>query len=208
MKDFTYEEKDRKDKFEKYEWDNLWLDHADDLSLNRVLYIGDSISCRAGRAATAFAQEKILFDGFGTSKGIDNPYFKESVKLFAKEEERRDVVIFNNGLHGWHLEDNTEYRYHYEEMIKFLLSEFENTPLVIVLTTITADEKRNKRIQTRNKVAEEIADKYRLPVIDLYTAGSAELLSDDGVHFKPEGDKVLAEKIVESVVKYIPDAKL
>ena len=37
-----------------------------------------------------------------------------SVKLFAQQESRRDAVVFNNGLHGWHLDDSTEYAEHYE----------------------------------------------------------------------------------------------
>ena len=210
MKDFTYEETDRKEQYEKYEWDNLWIDHADDLSLRRVLYIGDSISCRAGRAATLLAKEKILFDGFGTSKGIDNPHFKESIKLFAKQEQRRDVVIFNNGLHGWHLKDDTQYRYYYEEMIRFLLTEFKNTPLAVVLTTVTANKERNERIIIRNHAAREVADKYGLPIIDLYTPTSeaTELLSSDGVHFEPEGDKLLADKIIQSILKFFPSIEL
>ena len=210
MNNFTYEEKDRKEQCEKYEWDNLWIDHADEPLLNRVLYIGDSISCRAGRAATSLAKEKILFDGFGTSKGIDNPYFKEAIRLFAKEEQRRDVVLFNNGLHGWHLEDDTQYRYYYEEMIKFLLREFENIPVAVVLTTITANKDRNNRIVIRNRVARDVAYKYGLPIIDLYTPTSeaTELLSNDGVHFEPEGDKLIANKIILSILTFFPGIEL
>ena len=63
--------------YETYEWDNVWLDHAEDLSRRRVLYIGDSISCGSRHIATGQTCEEILFDGFGTSKALDNPYFKD-----------------------------------------------------------------------------------------------------------------------------------
>ena len=114
MSEFTYQEvTDKNEKYETYEWDNVWISHADELSRNRVLYIGDSISCGIRNIATRLSDEKILFDGFGTSKGIDNPFFKDSLKLFAAQESKREAVIFNNGLHGWHLDDEKEYKVYY-----------------------------------------------------------------------------------------------
>lgn len=209
MENFTYEIKEKKEQYETYEWDNVWIEHADDLSRKRVLYIGDSISCATRRVATTLAKEKILFDGFGTSKAIDNPYFKDAIKIFAKQESRRDAIIFNNGLHGWHLDD-AEYRHHYEEMIKFLLTEFEHTQIIIVLTTHVNNKERDNRVVNRNKAAKELACKYGLSVIDLYTLTlkSAELLSDDGVHFKEEGYKLIAEKIIRSILEFFQDIKM
>ena len=207
MENFTYEAKGENGKYETYEWDNVWIEHAGDLSLNRILYIGDSISCASRRVATDIAKGEFYFDGFGTSKALDNPYFKDSIKLFSVQEIRRDIVIFNNGLHGWHLNDETEYGCFYEEMIKFLLTEFENTPIAIVLTTHVRNEEREHRVIRRNTVANEIANKYGLPVIDLYTSAleSDKLLLSDGVHFTDEGYKLLAEKIVHSISEKFPD---
>ena len=207
MKDFTYENNDRKEKYEKYEWDEMWLEHADNLQKTRVLYIGDSISCQAGRVATALTEERILFDGYGTSKGIDNRYYNSTLKVFAQMEERRDVVLFNNGLHGWHLEDDTEYRFFYEETVKFLTEEFKGTPIIIVLTTVTSNEERNARVAVRNAVACEIADKYGLPVMDLCTPvkNAPEMISEDGVHLTEEGNKMLAGVIIRSIKNIVPD---
>lgn len=201
MSDFTYEKDDRKKALEKYEWDNVWIDNADDLSFKRVLYIGDSISCGTRRKATLSVNEEILFDGFGTSKAVDNPYFKDSLKLFGAQEGRRDAVIFNNGLHGFHLKDSTEYKECYEKMVKFLLEEFKGTPLFIVLTTHVADENRNERVILRNKAAMEIAEKYGLKTIDLYSVSleHENLLQNDGVHFTDEGYEKLAAELVKSV---------
>lgn len=201
MNDFTYEEQDRKISLEKYEWDNVWIEHAPELSLKRVLYIGDSISCGNRRKATLLTNEEMLFDGFGTSKAVDNPYFKDSLKIFAAQEGRRDAVIFNNGLHGFHLDDSTDYKKHYEEMVKFLMEEFSGTPIFIVLTTCVEDEKRHGRVIERNKAAKEIADKYGLEIIDLYSASlkNKNLMRDDGVHFTDEGYEKLSEEIVTRI---------
>ena len=196
MKNFTYEIVDNQEQYETYEWDNTWIDHANDFTAKRVLYIGDSISCKTRHIATEQTNGELLFDGYGTSKGIDNPYFKDSIRIFANQQKRREAVIFNNGLHGWHLKDETEYRYHYEEMIKFLLDEFQDVPVFIALTTHIADKEREERVICRNQVAKDLANKYQLPVIDLYSVSVKrnELLSIDGVHLVQEGYEQLAKE--------------
>ena len=90
-------------------------------------------------------------------------------------------------------------------MVEFLLSEFKDTPLAIVLTTHIADDERVKRVLARNKVAVEIAKEYNLPVIDLYEESLChkDLLSKDGVHFTPDGYVFHAKKIVASLNEFI-----
>lgn len=145
--------------------------------------------------------EKILFDGFATSKNLDNPYFKKALLVFDEQLVRTDAILFNNGLHGWHLSDDVEYGFYYEEMVKFLLEYYEGLPLFIVLTTSVTDKEREKRIIERNKSAVKVAEKYGLPVIDLFAVSKEyyHLISQDGVHFTPEGDKVIAKSIVEAI---------
>lgn len=205
MSNFTYEEIDRNSKLETFEWDNVWWEHTENLDAPRVLYIGDSISCGTRRIATAAAENKILFDGFGTSKSVDNPYFADTLKIFAAQMSRCDAVIFNNGLHGWHLDD-AAYGSFYKELVKFLVAEFKDTPVYIVLTTTVANPERDKRVTDRNKVALEIAEKYGLGVIDLYAASveAKGLLTPDGVHFTPAGYEVLAKKIVGTLRAEVP----
>lgn len=191
-------------KFETYEWDNLWIEHANKDDIKRVLYIGDSISCGVRQVATSISNGEIYFDGFGTSKALDNPYFKDSLHLFALQQGKREVVVFNNGLHGWHLDDEKEYPKAYEEMIKFLLEEFKGTPLVIVLSTYVANIEDNKRVIKRNEEVLKLAEKYNLPYVDYYSV--AEENKDnltDGVHFNSEGYKSLAEALVKKVKELI-----
>ena len=198
MGSFTYENEDRKSAFEKYEWDNVWIDNTDNKDGRRILYIGDSISCTTRRKATIMTKEEFLFDGFGTSKALDNPFFKDGIRLFTAQLPKTDAVIFNNGLHGFHLDDSSDYKKYYEEMVMFLLEHFKNKPLFLVLTTNVAREQRKERVIARNKAVTEIAEKYNLPVIDLYSASLeiTDLLTKDGVHFTEEGYIALAEKIV------------
>ena len=201
MSNFTYETEDRKTRFERYEWDNTWIENTDNAESSRVFYIGDSISCKTRTTGTYLTKGEILFDGFGTSKGLDNPFFKDGISLFAAQLPCIERILFNNGLHGFHLNDEEEYGKYYEEMVKFLLEKFPNVPLYIVLTTCVANEARLERVKARNKAALEMADKYNLSVIDLYTVSEQkkDLLRPDGVHFTQEGYDALAGEIISVV---------
>ena len=215
MSEYTYEYGDNNTTYETYEWDNVWIDHANDLETKRVLYIGDSIS-GATRSVIRFrGDESVRVDGFATSKALDNPYFKDAVAVFAKQLPKTDIVLFNNGLHGWHLSDD-EYRFWYEEMVKFLMVTFKNSKLYVILTTHTLNENRKDSVPARNRAAEEVAKKYNLPVIDFYSLvyENEGLVSADKVHLAQGGNDILASKILEVVKdkgadapKYNADAK-
>ncbi len=204
MSNFTYEFEKRTEALETFEWDNVWWDHANTEGVPRVLYIRDSISCATRIAATATAKNEIFFDGFGTSKALDNPYFVDSVRLFALQQGQREVVLFNNGLHGWHLDDETEYAAAYEKVLLSLLKEFEGTPFIILLTTHVADNERDKRVQVRNKMVSAIAEKYNLPTVDFYKITKEhEDTITDGVHLNKDGYNYLAEELVKKVREFI-----
>lgn len=185
---------DRK-KLETFEWDNVWIEHAEKDDITRILYIGDSISVGTRHIATGLGLQKAYFDNFGTSKALDNPCFCDALRLFGVQEGYRHAVIFNNGLHGWHLDDEKEYPEYYEKMVLFLLDAFKGTPVFLVLTTHVRDEELNKRVVKRNCAVKAIAKKHCLPTIDFYTpsAENPDLISGDGVHFTEEGYHVLAK---------------
>lgn len=206
MSQFTYEAEDRNLELEELEWDNVWWEQTSDHTTARVLYIGDSISCGTRHIATKCSDGKLLFDGFGTSKAVDNPYFAASLDIFAKQQKTRKIVIFNNGLHGWHLEDAAEYKEYYEKQVQFMLEEFKETPLALVLTTCIEGE-RNDRVIIRNNCVREIAEKYHLPIIDLYEVSVkyVHLRSNDGVHFTEEGYHKLAHKILSAIYDILPE---
>jgi len=202
MSNYTYESKDIKTPLETYEWDNVWFEHTEIETADRVMYIGDSISCGTRRIATAAAENKLLFDGFGTSKALDNAYFRDSVRIFGRQQGNRRAIVFNNGLHGWHLDDTTEYAEAYEGFVRFLLDEFKDTPLILLLTTHVADENRDRRVIARNETVRNIAEKYSLPVADLYTlTAENDVVGTDGVHLTPDGYKMLAGAVIDAVLR-------
>lgn len=201
MSNFTYEHADTKTTLETYEWDNVWWEHTENQTAKRVCYIGDSISCGIRHIATGVSENNILFDGFGTSKALDNPFFDSSIAAFLAQQGHRDAVLFNNGLHGWHLSEE-EYEVLYGQRIAFLSNSIGNTPVFIVLTTHVAnDPERQKRVVARNEAALRVASAYGLPVIDLATKAFeiSGLRIQDGVHFTDGGYTKLAEFIVSQI---------
>jgi len=133
---------------------------------------------------------------------VDNPFYKKSISLFAEQLPKLELILFNNGLHGFHLEDNSEYAGYYEEMVEFLMKEYPDIPLFLLLTTYRCNEEKLNRVKARNKVVLNIAKKHNLQVIDLYTVTekNKDLLHEDGVHFTDEGYEVIAKEIIKNIV--------
>lgn len=199
--EFTYQAESIVSPLETYEWDNTWLERITEKNKKRVLYIGDSISCGIRRFATDAADGEILFDGFGTSKAIDNPFYFDSIRLFAAQEGERNAVLFNNGLHGWHLTAK-EYAQHYEKMILFLKSEFKGIPIYLLLSTpVRNNPERKEEIINRNKEVIRLSNKYGLKTVDVFSFAEEikGLGKDDGVHFTDEGYKALAKSLLNKI---------
>ncbi len=199
MSEFTYEQNNISKKLETYEWDDIWWEQTDNETAKRIFYIGDSISCGTRRLITSLSESKILCDGFGTSKALDNPYFKPSIELFMKQQSKCDAILFNNGLHGGHLSDD-EYEKYYDEMLLFLLKT-QKKIFVLLTTDDIVYPNRTEEVKARNRIVTLLAQKYNLPVIDLYTVAvnNPELHVPDGVHFNHDGYKLLAKCILESI---------
>ncbi len=200
MSEFTYQEKPTESKLETYEWDNTWWEKTADTEHTRVLYIGDSISCGTRRFGNMNANGEILFDGFGTSKAIDNPFFKESVLLFARQQAHREVILFNNGLHGFHI-GKEEYAKLYADFVDFLKENFPGTPIVLVLTTDVRERpETTKKVEERNEAVIEIAKEKSVFTADLCTV-SREIKSmhTDAFHFTDEGYGVLADSLIKTI---------
>ena len=201
MSSFTYESDNRLSTYETFEWDNTWIDHANDTQKRRALYIGDSISCGTRKLCTERSGGTWLFDGFGTSKALDNPVFWESLRLFASQEAGRDAILFNNGLHGWHLRDDGEYAIYYERMIWNLQREYPDTPLYLVLSTSVQNTDDELRVQKRNEMVTSLAKQRGLPIIDLYSVSVCykNLRTQDGVHYTKEGYEMFADAILNAL---------
>ena len=181
-------------------WDDTWIHWLDQPAATRALYIGDSISRGVRVVGNGMFGTKLFFDTFSTSKSLDNPYFFPTLKMFADQQPHREAVLFNNGLHGWHLTEE-EYGELYDAFVDELIREYGHDKIYLVLTTYSASEHYpNNRVIARNEIALRIAKEKNLKVIDLYTVSEANkehLL--DGVHFDDIGYTALANALADAI---------
>lgn len=184
-------------KLETYEWDDTWIEKTENTEAERILYIGDSISRGTREVLHNTDGIKVLIDGYASSKALDNPYFFDMLSAFVKQEKRLDAVLFNNGLHGFHLTDG-EYAELYEKLLDKLSELFGDTRLYLLLTTAVNGE-LNETVISRNGAVKKIAEKRGLPIIDLYSvsAENAEYHIPDGIHFTDEGYRILGREILK-----------
>ena len=196
----TYENGDRHEVLEQKEWIQTWIDEATDGETPRIWLIGDSIFVGITHAMPAVTEGKVLVDSLCSSMGADNPHYRAAVTLFADMEQTRRVIVLNNGLHGWHLDDETAYPAAYDALVGWLRERFPHTPLYISLTTDVADDHR-ERVLRRNEAAKVIAAKYGCPVIDMYTVSQQQVehRSDDGVHFTATGSEAFCRTLLAAV---------
>lgn len=186
-------------KLETYEWTSTWQEKPEK-SGRRILYIGDSISCGTRPQLNIAADGEFLFDGIGTSKALDNPYLFSEIALFAQQEAETEGVIFNNGLHGFHL-SAAEYAHFYSDLLDKLSELFGENPIFLVLSTKLADAEKNRIVAERNDAVKKIAKEKKLEIIDLYDVSERNLSEqkEDGVHFTDKGYAAFADKILSEL---------
>lgn len=192
---------------EKYEWSKFWWNNADDISLRRVLLIGDSISVGYRPVVTELLADKANVDLMANSKGICDTAFKKELKYILGEYSYQ-VIHLNNGLHAVRMTDE-QYQSSLQdciETIKLLAPHAKiiwasSTPITKIEDSSILDEK-NEQVVRRNQIAAEIMKKNSIPVNDLYNLvlGKESLrLSDDGYHYNDEGRNVQGYAVAQAI---------
>ena len=65
-----------------------------------------------------------------------------------------------------------------------------------------ADRDKEILIRDRNRIVSDIAAAHHLAVDDLYglMIGKGDVQSEDGVHYRPEGQRIMAAQVTEVIV--------
>ena len=199
----TYQFQRDTNKLERLEWDRTWFQDTQLTDCSRLIMIGDSIANGITETFNDVLHWKYPVDSYTSSKALDNPALIPTIRVFMSQETHYNAIVFNNGLHGFHLADETEYAQYYEKIIAFLQETYPDKPLYLSLTTYLRNPEQNERVIVRNKVSLAIAEKFDLPVIDLYSVAknNADLLARDGVHFTSY--KPLCEEIQKHIMKHM-----
>lgn len=190
-----------------------------DPSLPDVLLIGDSISIGYTRAVRELLAGKanifrIPENGGHTAKGLE--------KLDEWLGDRKwDVIHFNWGLHDLKYIDDKGRKNlagkqvaplpEYEKNLRELVERLKKTgaQLIWATTTPTTDAAAGRKPSDSpcyNAVALKVMNANDISVDNLYTTAltkASKHLRADGVHFAPEGSKILAEQVSSSIVSLL-----
>src|SRR3954465_5340602 len=101
---------------ESIEWCDIWISHANETNLPRVLLIGDSIARDYYPEVEKRLAGKAFVRRLTTSRFIADPVLLKETKLVL-DQMKLDVIHFNNGMHGWQ-HSEAEYRQAFPKFIK------------------------------------------------------------------------------------------
>jgi hypothetical protein len=193
---------------ESIEWCDMWMSHANETNLPRVLLIGDSMTLNYYAGVEKNLEGKAYVARLTTSAFVSEPILLKEIKMVL-DEYRFDVIHINNGMHGW---GHSEMEYK-KALPKFFQTIQRNAPKAKLLwATLTplrespklpADnqtEATNERIAARNAIALEFVTAKGIPVDDLN--GLTHWTPDyyrDNVHFNAQGTALEAAHVAAQI---------
>jgi hypothetical protein len=198
---------------ESIEWCDIWISHANETNLPRVLLIGDSIARDYYPEVEKRLAGKAFVARLTTSRFVADRVLLKEIELVL-DETKFAVIVFNNGMHGWQ-HNEAEYQKAFPKFIKTIRANAPKAGLIWATTTplrdgkgVTYDTKAeysDERIAARNALAAEIVAARKIPTIDLNASvrGHPEFHSDN-VHFNGQGSQIFAAQISAAVEKVLP----
>jgi GDSL-like Lipase/Acylhydrolase family len=197
---------------ESIEWCDIWISHANETNLPRVLLIGDSIVRDYYPEVEKHLAGKAFVARLSTSRFVADPVLLKEIELVL-DQAKFDVVHFNNGMHGWqHSEE--EYRKALPKLIKTIRAHAPKAKLIWAATTPLRDGKgvtydtnaqySDERIAARNSIAAQLVTAQNIPTDDLNEAvrGHPEYHSDN-VHFNGQGIQIQAARVSAEIEKLL-----
>jgi len=198
---------------ESIEWCDIWISHANETNLPRVLLIGDSIARDYYPEVAKRLAGKAFVARLATSRFIADPVLLKEIELVL-DQAKFDVIHFNNGMHGWQ-HNEAKYRQAFPKCLETIRSHAPQARLIWAATTplrdgkgVTSDTKAeysDERIVARNAIAAEIVTAQNIPTNDLNAPmrGHPEYHSDN-VHFNKQGVRIQAAQVSAEVEKLLP----
>jgi hypothetical protein len=198
---------------ESIEWCDVWISHANETNLPRVLLIGDSIVRDYYPGVEKHLAGKAFVARLATSRFVADPVLLKEIEMVL-DAAKFDVVLFNNGMHGWQ-HSEAEYQQSLPKSIKTIRAHAPTARLIWATTTPLRDGKditydtnakySDERIAARNTLAAEIVAGQKIPTVDLNAVvrGHPEYHSDN-VHFNSRGTEILVANVCAEVEKLLP----
>ena len=203
---------------ERYEWCDFWWEEADDNLKPRVLLIGDSITRSYRPYVNGLLKEKVHVDMLATSRAVDNPALRQEIDyILGQNPGVYQVVPFNNGLHGFHI-NKYDYQMQLEDIILHIKNRIAHNRIILATSTpvlkqeslVEPDTCRNPIVLDRNIIVYRLANKYQLEVNDLYAAMAekSQCRIDDGFHFNINGQQAQAVFTADIIRRKLMDLSI
>src|ERR1700748_1840275 len=101
---------------ESIEWCDIWISHANETNLPRVLLIGDSITRAYYPEVEKHLEGKAYVGRLSSSAFISDPILSKQIEMVLSQY-KFDVIHFNNGMHGWQ-HSEAEYEKAFPQFLK------------------------------------------------------------------------------------------
>jgi hypothetical protein len=191
---------------EYIEWCDVWISHANETKLPRVLLLGDSITRAYYSEVEKQLEGQAYVARLATSRFISDPMLAKEIALVL-DGTKFDVIHFNNGMHGWQ-HSEAEYRSAFPSLLAVIRKHAPKARLIWASTTTlkvspapgNGTEATDERIAARNAIALEFVKPLGIPVDDLstLTSGHPEY-HEDNVHFNGTGVGIQARQVAAMV---------
>jgi hypothetical protein len=192
------------------EWCDIWISHANETNLPRVLLIGDSITHDYYSGVEKHLEGKAYVARLATSRFASDPVLLQEIALVLNNT-KFDIIHFNNGMHGWQHSEK-EYEQAFPMLLRTIRKCSPNakliwantTPLRVSPSSPTDNQATDERIAARNAIALKLMQAEGIPVDDLNALmlGHPEFHSDN-VHFNGEGIALQTAQVAASVEKLL-----
>ncbi len=185
---------------------NAWDFVKDDPMLPRVFLIGDSISRSYTQPVRKLLEGKANVHRAPANCGPTSTGLKELDGWLTEGQGEGPwkVIVFNFGIHD-RGRPSDEYTGNLEKLVEKLQK--TGATLLWVRTTPFNDKTDPEDLPPKgehlNVVADKVMKEHSIPVCDLYTPfvdRTKELMTGDRTHFTGEGQKALAETVVQSIL--------
>jgi hypothetical protein len=192
------------------EWCDIWISHANETNLPRVLLIGDSITRDYYPKVEKHLEGKAYVARLATSRFASDPVLLGEIALVL-DNTKFDIIHFNNGMHGWQ-HSEAEYREAFPKILETIRAHAPNAKLVWATTTTLKESKPNsateasdERIAARNSIGLESIHGQNIVIDDLnaLVRGHPEYHSDN-VHFNAEGIRIEADQVAAKIEPLLP----
>jgi len=197
---------------ESIEWCDVWISHANETNLPRVLLIGDSIVRDYYPGVEKLLAGKAHVGRLSSSAFISDPALHRQIETVLREYHF-DIIHFNNGMHGWQ-HSEAEYAAAFPGLLATLKAGAPDAKLIWGSTTTLKvsphlspgdqTQASDERIAARNEIALQHVRPLGIEVDDLsaISLGHPEYHSDN-VHFNEQGIALQSVQVAGHIEKML-----